>query len=75
MTDNVYKPKHYVQGDHECIDEIKAMLTPEEFKGFLKGNVIKYRFRANLKNGAEDVAKADNYAHYLIHGDFIKAKN
>lgn len=73
MTDAVLQPKHYMQGSHECIDEIKAMLSPEEFKGFLKGNVIKYRYRANLKNGKEDLAKADNYAYYLINGHFKKA--
>lgn len=73
MTDNVLQPKHYMQGSHECIDEIKAMLTPDEFKGFLKGNIIKYRYRANLKNGEEDLAKADNYAYYLINGHFKKA--
>lgn len=70
MTDAVLQPKHYMQGSHECIDEIKAMLTPDEFKGFLKGNIIKYRYRANLKNGEEDLAKADNYACYLINGHF-----
>lgn len=73
MTDNVLQPKHYMQGSHECIDEIEAMLSPEEFRGFLKGNVIKYRYRANLKNGKEDLAKADNYAYYLINGHFKKA--
>lgn len=73
MTDSVLQPKHYMQGSHECIDEIKAMLTPDEFKGFLKGNVIKYRYRANLKNGKEDLAKADNYVYYLINGRFKKA--
>lgn len=73
MTDNVLQPKHYMQGSHECIAEIQAMLSPEEFKGFLKGNVIKYRYRANLKNGEEDLAKADNYAYYLINGHFKKA--
>lgn len=73
MTDNVLQPKHYMQGSHECIDEIRAMLSPEEFKGFLKGNVIKYRYRANLKNGKEDLAKADNYVYYLINGHFKKA--
>lgn len=75
MTDTVFKPKHYMQGSHECIDEIKAMLTPDEFRGFLKGNVIKYRYRANLKNGKEDLAKADNYAYYLMHGCFKKVKD
>lgn len=72
MTDAVLQPKHYMQGSHECIEEIKAMLTPDEFRGFLKGNVIKYRYRANLKNGKEDLAKADNYAYYLINGHFKK---
>lgn len=75
MADTVFNPKHYNQGSHECIDEIRAMLSPEEFKGFLKGNVIKYRYRANLKNGKEDLAKADNYAYYLIHGCFKKVKD
>lgn len=70
MTDAVLQPKHYMQGSRECIDEIKAMLSPEEFRGFLKGNVIKYRYRANLKNGKEDLAKADNYVYYLINGHF-----
>ena len=73
MTDTIFNPKHYMQGSHECIDEIEAMLSPEEFKGFLKGNVIKYRYRANLKNGKEDLEKADNYAYYLINGHFKKA--
>ena len=75
MTDTIFNPKHYMQGSHECIDEIEAMLSPEEFKGFLKGNVIKYRYRANLKNGKEDLAKADNYAYFLIHGCFKKVKD
>lgn len=75
MADTVFNPKHYIQGSHECIDEIKAMLTPDEFRGFLKGNIIKYRYRANLKNGKEDLAKADNYAYYLMHGCFKKVKD
>ena len=75
MTDNVLQPEHYMQGSHECIDEIRAMLSPEEFKGFLKGNVIKYRYRANLKNGKEDLEKADNYAYYLINGHFKTENN
>ena len=75
MTDTVFNPKHYMQGSHECIDEIQAMLSPEEFKGFLKGNIIKYRYRANLKNGKEDLAKADNYVYYLMHGCFKKVKD
>ena len=33
---------HYRHGEIECIDAIQAALTPEEFRGFCKGNVLKY---------------------------------
>jgi len=40
MPDNVNHPDHY-QGSIECITAIHAPLTPEEFRDFCKGNVIK----------------------------------
>ena len=45
--DAVNSPKHYkLRGlDVESVDVIKATLTPEEFKGWLKGNAMKYLFR------------------------------
>lgn len=61
----VEHPAHY-QGKNECIDVIRAMLTPKEFLGFLKGNSIKYRFRSWMKNGEEDVKKAEWYETALI---------
>ena len=42
MTDMVNNPDHYNQGDIECIDAIRAMLTDEEFIGYLRGNSLKY---------------------------------
>ena len=33
MTDVVNNPEHYNQGNIECIDSIKAMLTTEEYIG------------------------------------------
>ena len=30
--DNVNHPSHYTQGNIECIEAIKAALTPEEFR-------------------------------------------
>lgn len=39
MTDNVNHPAHYTQGGIECIEAIKASMTPEAFRGYLKGNV------------------------------------
>lgn len=61
MTDMVNHPPHYKQGDIECIDAIRAALTPEEFRGYLKGSVIKYVWRERHKGGDESLAKAQWY--------------
>ena len=50
----VNNPKHYNEGDIECIDAMKAMLTKEEFIGFLRGNSFKYRWRFKYKDDFED---------------------
>ena len=49
MTDDVNNPDHYTVGGYEALDVIKAKLTPEEYRGFLKGNILKYLMRANYK--------------------------
>ena len=66
MSDNVNSPDHYTAGGIETIDIIKAKLTPEEFAGYCKGNVVKYVTRANLKGGLEDLKKADKYLRWAI---------
>lgn len=59
-------PGHYKLHGVECIDVIRAALTPEEFRGFLKGNVIKYNFRAGHKGRASvDYGKSEWYQHAL----------
>lgn len=58
MSDSVNQPPHYQQGDIECIDAIEAALTPEEFRGYCKGNVIKYALRERDKGGGESLSKA-----------------
>ena len=50
--DPVHRPEHYMQGHIETIDKIKLLLTPEEYLGYLKGNVIKYD-RAPFKGNME----------------------
>lgn len=55
------KATQYNAGSIECIDAIEAALTPEEFRGFLKGNVIKYAWRERHKGGAESMKKAQWY--------------
>jgi hypothetical protein len=56
--DMVNHPPHYTAYATEVIDIIEKMLTPEEFKGYLKGNIIKYRLRAGLKGG-KDIRQQD----------------
>lgn len=55
--DNINKPAHYTQGTIECIDAIEAALTPEEFRGYLKGTAMKYIWRMNLKGTPLKCAK------------------
>ena len=65
MTDAI-NPQHYQKGGVECIDAIEASMTEEAFKGFLKGNCIKYLYRYENKNGAEDLKKAQWYLSRLL---------
>ena len=65
--DNVNKPPHYNNGDIECIDAIKAMLTKEEYIGDLRGNTLKYRWRMWYKGKPiEDLSKAAWYDEKLL---------
>lgn len=61
----INKPTHYTQGNIECIDAIKSALTPEEFMGFCKGNIIKYTWRERHKGGMESLQKAMWYLKAL----------
>ena len=58
-------PKHY-KGEIECIAAIKASMSKSQFVGYLKGNVIKYLWRYDRKNGLEDLEKANVYLSWLI---------
>lgn len=65
--DPVNHPSHYCNGAVECIDAIKASFADKEaFRGFLKGNIMKYVFRYEQKNGLEDLRKAKWYLDRLI---------
>lgn len=63
--DVVNHPPHYNNGKIECIEAIEAMLTHEEFIGYLRGNSLKYRWRFRYKNGVQDLDKADWYENKL----------
>jgi hypothetical protein len=62
--DAVNKPAHY-EGEIECIECIKASMSPIEFMGYLKGNVQKYVWRYRQKGGLEDLQKASIYLGWL----------
>jgi hypothetical protein len=65
-TPDPINPDHY-KNAIETIDAIEASMTPEAFRGYLKGNVIKYVTRYEKKNGLEDLKKADWYLSKLIN--------
>lgn len=60
------KATQYNAGSIECIDAIQAALTPEEYRGFLKGNVLKYTWRERHKGGEESLKKAQWYLARLL---------
>ena len=59
-------PAHYKQGGLEVITILRKKMSKEEFKGFCKGNILKYILRAEHKNGVEDYKKAMQYLKWLI---------
>lgn len=69
-TDEVHNPDHYkLDGlNIEAVDVIKAVLTDEEFKGWCKGNALKYLMRAGKKDKSkekQDFAKAGVFISWL----------
>ena len=62
--DMVNSPPHYTAGGIETIDYIKAKLSPEGYRGYLQGNLLKYASRIG-KKGPDDAGKAAWYAHRL----------
>ena len=65
--DMVSHPKHYTQGDIECIDALKAATVGKRgIEAVCVANVIKYLWRYEEKNGIEDVRKAKFYIERLL---------
>lgn len=60
-TDKINWPKHYTQGTIQPLDFIDA-----NGMDFLEGNVVKYVTRYKMKNGLEDLKKAEFYLKKLI---------
>ena len=66
MSDMINHPSHYnAPGRKECIVEMEEKFGIEKVKAFCELNAYKYRYRAEMKNGAEDIKKAEWYESKL----------
>jgi hypothetical protein len=62
-------PHYNKLGSEQPILKMLREFTWEEFQGYLKGNSVKYRSRAGLKEGQsveKDLAKAEQYEKWII---------
>ncbi len=57
---------HYSKHKIQPWAAMEAWMSPEEFKGYLRGNVVKYIARCNDKGGREDILKAKHYIEKLL---------
>ena len=65
------KSEYYDVGGIETIKIIRAKLTPDQFQGYLLGNIIKYGCRVNFKGARlgdrrRDIEKLAQYARMLL---------
>lgn len=63
---DTHGPQYYKTMGVEPWEVMQALLTPEEWAGYLKGNIIKYAMRQGRKLGSgDDAEKARHYAQKL----------
>ncbi len=72
LRDNVNHPKHYSQGNIECIDAMVSAYGIETVIHFCMCNAFKYQWRFNAKNGKEDIEKCQWYQNKMLE---LKAEN
>ena len=58
---------HYQKLQQQPIEIMQALMTPEQFSGFLWGNVIKYALRCGSKDApVKEMEKAQQYAKWYV---------
>jgi len=45
---------------------MESFFTPEQYRGYLKGNIVKYIARYEAKGGLADLEKAGVYLKWLV---------
>lgn len=63
--------QHYKEMAIQPWHLMEAILTPEEFIGYLKGNLIKY----GMRQGRKDSPDADKWRHYKQKLDEVTSKS
>ncbi len=67
-------PDHYKRGGIEAIDFIEAKLSPEEFAGYCRGNMLKYLSRLGHKDeAAQEMRKAIWYGERWLRARDTRA--
>jgi|TARA_R110000772_G_scaffold104_2_gene555 hypothetical protein len=76
QEDIINSPSHYTQGI-ETIKIIRAKLTDEEYRGYLKGTIMKYNTRIGLKGSEQDASNdAGKLSWYAIKlNEFLNEGN
>ena len=64
--DLVNIPEHYTSGKYECIDVMEDNFGTDAVENFCMCNAFRYVFRAQRKNGVEDLKKAIWYLNKII---------
>ena len=58
---------HYQVGSKQPIEIMQEVMTPEEFQGYLRGNIIKYALRLGHKDEvSKEAQKMQQYAQWLV---------
>lgn len=65
-SNTVNHPHHYNTASVECIDLMQELYGLEAVKYFCKCNALKYLYRADNKNGLEDIKKATWYLNKIV---------
>lgn len=70
LAEEDYPPQiggnHYDKYQIKPIAALQDWLSEEEYRGYLRGNAIKYQIRYRDKGGAEDLKKAQWYLNELL---------
>ena len=58
--------RHTLSKVTTAIEIMQTLMTPEQFQGFLWGNVIKYALRCGSEDAVKEMEKAQQYAKWYV---------